>query len=105
MPTATTCCVPGDAPGGSRTGISRVVLTLIGDGVFENSIPLIWESINWALAKVKELPKRDLDVFLNGLLLGGEVDLQSLAPQVQENGGGIFTFDREGLIDVIRINP
>ncbi len=52
----------------------RVVLTLIGGGVFGNPLPLIWRSILWAASECERdndtrsgmaLPERDLDVFVN----------------------------------------
>lgn len=52
----------------------RVVLTLIGGGVFGNPLPLIWRSILWAASECERenetrsgmaLPERDLEVHVN----------------------------------------
>lgn len=76
-----------------RSNERRVVLTLIGGGVFGNPIPLIWESIVWALDEVAGHAAHPLDVVVNGRNLGQEVSLESVVlPQVQRRGGALLAF-------------
>lgn len=46
------------------------MLRLIGGGVFGDSLALIWESTNWALAEVEPVLSCNLDMVLNGRNLG-----------------------------------
>lgn len=48
------------------SGCHTVVLTLIGGGVFGNPIPLIWESIVWAVDELERWCPEGLDVIVNG---------------------------------------
>lgn len=68
----------------------RVVLTLIGGGVFGNPLPLIWESIGWALEQVEPHLQQDLTVIVNGRNLIPEVDEQTVRREVQRRGGEIL---------------
>jgi hypothetical protein len=81
---------------GISLGRMKVVLTLIGGGVFGNPISLIWEAILWALDRVEAILSSDLDVIVNGWSLGMQIDLAQIAPAVRERGGVILIFDRTG---------
>jgi hypothetical protein len=83
-------------------GQRRVVLTLIGGGVFGNPIPLIWDAIRWAAAEVEALLSGDLDVVVNGRNLGGQVPREAILSAVRERGGALLTFARTGLPEVFR---
>jgi len=79
-------------------GRTRVVLTLIGGGVFHNPIMLIWEAILWAFEEVKPFLSHNLEVIVNGYNLGTLIDLDKIVlPAVQDRGGAILSFDSSGL--------
>ncbi len=77
-------------------GRTRVVLTLIGGGVFGNPISLIWEAIQWALCEVEPLLARDLDVVVNGRNLGGSIEKEALVAAVGARGGVLLAFEPGG---------
>jgi hypothetical protein len=83
-------------------GRGRVVLTLIGGGVFGNPLPLIWESIIWALAEVEPLLSSDLDVVVNGRNLGSHVDREILAAAARQRGGVLLDWPRMGAATIHR---
>ncbi len=83
-------------------GRSRVVLTLIGGGVFSNPIPLIWESIQWALNEVEPLLSRDLDVLINGRNLGYYLDRNVILDAVRARGGVVLAFATSGPVEIYR---
>ncbi len=68
-------------------GRTRVVLTLIGGGVFCNPIPLIWNAIEWALREIDSLPVHGLDVVVNARNLGGQIDHETILKAVRARGG------------------
>jgi hypothetical protein len=68
-------------------GRTRVVLTLIGGGVFCNPIPLIWNAIQWALGEIESLPVHALDVVVNGRNLGDQIDHETILKDVRARGG------------------
>jgi len=74
----------------AATGQRRVVLTLIGGGVFGNPLPLIWESIVWALEQVEGQLPQDLTVIVNGRNLIPEVDEETVRAEVSRRGGGLL---------------
>jgi hypothetical protein len=76
-------------------GKSHAVLTLIGGGVFGNPIPLIWESILWAVDYVKPFLHRDLSVVVNGYALGRQVAPRTLYEAAAARGGTLVVF-RDG---------
>lgn len=78
-------------------GKSYVVLTLVGGGVFGNPVPVIWESILWAIDSVRPLLHRDLCVVLNGYNLGHHVPRARLAEAATARGGDLVVFDRTGV--------
>lgn len=83
-------------------GRKRVVLTLIGGGVFQNSINVIWNSIEWALEQVSPILPFDLDVFLNGYNLHRLIDLDEFLPSVRLHHGAILEMSESALVTVRR---
>ena len=80
-------------------GRTRVVLTLIGGGVFGNPIPLIWEAMQWALDEVEPILARDLDVVINSrTMLPREVTLAA----VRARGGALLAFTQRGGAAILR---
>jgi len=77
-------------------GRDRVVLTLIGGGVFGNPIELIWDSIQWALDQAQPLLSRDLDVIVNGREIGARLDHEAILAPVRARGGVMLSFDHSG---------
>lgn len=75
------------------TGRKRVLLTLIGGGVFQNPVSLILEAIEWALDEAEPYLSNDLDVILNGYNIARLLNLSELAPRIRERGGAILRFD------------
>jgi hypothetical protein len=73
---------------------SRVVLTLIGGGVFGNPIPLIWESILWALDQIEPLAHQDLTVIVNGRDLTRHLDRNALQRAAHARGGLLVSWPR-----------
>ncbi len=80
----------------------RVVLTLIGGGVFANPVPLIWDSIIWALAEVEPLLARDLDVVINGRNLGSHIDRDTILAAVRARNGVLLAWPRTGGVAIHR---
>ena len=68
----------------------RAVLTLIGGGVFGNPLPLIWESMVWAVEQVEPYLQQDLTVIVNGRNLIPEVDEETVRAEVSRRGGGLL---------------
>jgi len=84
-------------------GRTRVVLTLIGGGVFGNPQELILEAIEWAIGEIEPLLEMDLEVVVNGYNLGSMVNIDDdVLPLVRNRGGAVARFDRVGLVDVQR---
>jgi O-acetyl-ADP-ribose deacetylase (regulator of RNase III) len=77
-------------------GHSRVVLTLIGGGVFANPIGVIWDAIGWAVDQVGHFLHRDLLVVVNGRNLGEQLPPRELAVAARERGGGVLRLARSG---------
>lgn len=81
----------------------QVVLTLIGGGVFSNPVPLIWESIVWALEQVEPVLAGDIDVIVNGRALGRVLDLDAVVlPAARAREGAVLAFDRSDCVTVRR---
>ena len=78
-------------------GRSKVVLTLIGGGVFGNPIPLIWESIRWAINEFEPLASAEMDVVVNGRNLRDHIRLEDIIPAVRARGGVIVAFGPGGV--------
>ena len=74
----------------------RVVLTLIGGGVFGNPVPLIWESILWAIGEVERFGPEVMDVVVNGRNLGDHLPLEAILPAVRARGGTAVVFGPAG---------
>ncbi|MBN9414306.1 hypothetical protein ABS71_11095 [bacterium SCN 62-11] len=75
----------------------RVVLTLIGGGVFGNPLQLIWESILWALEQVESQLQGDLTVVINGRNLVPEVAEEAVRSEVRRRGGDLLFCYPSGL--------
>lgn len=75
-------------------GKSYVVLTLVGGGVFRNPVPVIWESILWAVDAVRPLLRRDLLVVVNGYNLGRHIPAAELREASAARGGALAVFDQ-----------
>ena len=75
----------------------KVVLTLIGGGVFSNPIPLIWESIRWAVSEVEPLARQDMNVVVNGRNLGDRLRVEDILPAVRASGGVVVVFSPEAV--------
>lgn len=93
----------GTLLGAVATGRRRVVLTLIGGGVFGNPAELIWAAIVEAFDEVARLAPEGLEVYVNGYNLARQIDVERVVlPSVRERGGAIARFDAAGLVDVLR---
>jgi len=68
----------------------RVILTLIGGGVFGNPLPLIWESILWAIDQVTPHLRGDLTVIVNGRTLIPHVSAEEARAQARARGGELL---------------
>ncbi|MGM0386008.1 MAG: hypothetical protein ACQERF_08530 [Actinomycetota bacterium] len=69
-------------------GRTRVLLTMIGGGVFGNPHPLIVEAVLWAVEELAGMGAGPLDVVLNSFHLDPEVDRSLLAKECENRGGG-----------------
>jgi hypothetical protein len=74
----------------------RVVLTLIGGGVFGNPPHLIWDAITWALDQVAPLAPRDLTVVVNGRDIGRRIDAAVLLGTIRARNGMLLSWPRSG---------
>jgi hypothetical protein len=83
-------------------GKSRVVLTLIGGGVFGNPIEVIWGAIQWAMGQVDPILSSDLDVIVNGRNLGERLSRETILAPVRARGGVMLAFDGSGRAGVLR---
>lgn len=83
-------------------GKARVVLTLIGGGVFSNPVKVIWEAIQVALTEVEPLLARDLDVIVNGRDLLSRLPREEVLGAVRARGGAALVFDRLGAASIDR---
>jgi hypothetical protein len=79
----------GTILGAAATGARRVVMTLIGGGVFGNPTEVIWEAIAWAADEAARLGAA-LDVVVNGRNLGQQVDRARLVADTQRRGGAVI---------------
>lgn len=77
-------------------GMRRVVLTLIGGGVFQNPVPLIWEAVCWAADQVVPLLHDELSIVLNGRELSHHVPMAELLRETGARDGGVLVLERGG---------
>lgn len=77
-------------------GKRRVVLTLIGGGVFANPIRTIWDAIQWASDQVVPFLHGDLSIIVNGRNLSEEVPEGELHAAARTRDGDLVRFDRSG---------
>jgi hypothetical protein len=75
---------------------ARVVLTLIGGGVFGNAIEVIWQALTWALDQVAPLATRGLVVVLNGRDLGRRMERSLLLHAIRARDGVLLSWPRGG---------
>jgi hypothetical protein len=81
----------------------RVVLTLIGGGVFQNAIEDIWAALCWAIDEARPLLTHDMDVVVNGRNLGTLIDLDAqVLPDIRARDGALLAFDNAGLVTIRR---
>jgi len=73
-----------------QRGRPRVVLTMIGGGVFGNPRQLIWEAISWALNESDPLISAPLDVVVNLRTGLNGIKSDELMTQVKERGGSVL---------------
>jgi len=78
-------------------GKTHVCLTMIGGGVFGNPREIIFDSILWALDRVRPVLWRDMLVALNGYHLGPSFDERALARAAAQRGGALVRFDPAGV--------
>lgn len=83
----------GTLLGAAASGAERVVLTLIGGGVFGNPVGLIWEAICAAVDEAGTLGA-NLDVYVNGRNLGKDVPWAKLSADTEARGGAVLVTDR-----------
>lgn len=86
----------GTLAAAAALGRDRVILTLIGGGVFANPHPIIWESIVWATDQVCQLVHRDLTVIVNGRTLADEIAPSELRRAALDRGGGVISLPSDG---------
>jgi hypothetical protein len=75
-------------------GVERVVLTMIGGGVFANPMHVIWDAILWAADQVRPVLRRDLTAVVNGRSLGDALPPHQLRAAVQQRGGALIRLQR-----------
>jgi hypothetical protein len=78
-------------------GKSYAVLTLIGGGVFGNPVPIIWQSILWAVDLVRPLLHRDLCVIVNGYALGPPMSAREVFEDAAARGGTMVVFGEDSV--------
>ena len=86
----------GTLLGAASLGQRRVVLTLIGGGVFGNPLPLIWDSILWACGEVIPWLAHDLTVIVNGRNLSGGVPLDQVRASTRQREGDLILCSPNG---------
>ena len=77
-------------------GKRRVVLTLIGGGVFANPTQIIWDAILWAADQIVPFLHAELSIIVNGRNLGQEVPEAQLRDAACARGGGLVRCERSG---------
>lgn len=83
-------------------GRSRVVLTLIGGGVFGNPVEVIWEAITWALDRARNYTGRDLTVVVNGRDIAQQVGEDLLLQAVRKHCGLLLSWRRGAKPTLVR---
>lgn len=76
------------------SGKTKVVLTLIGGGVFRNPATWIWEAIEWAIEQAAPLLSEDLEVIVNARDLSLRLPRERILAPVRAYGGAMVVFDR-----------
>lgn len=70
----------------------KVVLTMIGGGVFGNPVRLIWDSICQAIDEIEPRVADTMDVVVNGRDLSRHIAIDDLLPAVRARNGAIVSF-------------
>jgi hypothetical protein len=78
-------------------GKAYAILTLIGGGVFGNPIPIVWQSILWAVDLVQPLLHRDLCVIVNGYSLGQRISAGTLFEDAAARGGTMIVYGEDSV--------
>jgi uncharacterized protein (DUF697 family) len=77
-------------------GKRRVVLTLIGGGVFANPIDAIRDAMLWAADRIAAYLHADLSIIVNSRTLSQELPLRDLQTAAQARGGDLIRFGPNG---------
>ena len=75
-------------------GKDRVVLTLIGGGVFANPMTVIWDAVLWAVDQIRDVLHRDLTVVVNGRTLSEQIPSAQLRAAAVARGGALIRVAR-----------
>lgn len=75
-------------------GQRRVVLTLIGGGVFANPAPLIWDAIFWSLDELARVLPSSLEVVVNARTAIERTRLDEVRRRVEVSGGAFIDVER-----------
>jgi len=75
-------------------GKRAVVLTLIGGGVFQNPVALIWDAIVWAIETVNQHCPSDLDVVVNGRTLARMMPGEAILEATRAHHGAYILLQR-----------
>jgi hypothetical protein len=75
-----------------------VVLTLIGGGVFGNPIPLIWESILWAVDELEVISAAPLEVVVNARQLPRSMSRFEVQRAAQRRGGSYIELAPDAVV-------
>ena len=92
----------GTLLGAGSLGCRRVVLTLIGGGVFANPLPLILDAIDWAVTEASAVLPQPTDIVVNGWTLCEQVGVDAVLPLARAHGGAVFHLGRSGSVHVRR---
>ena len=74
----------------AATGQKYAALTLLGGGVFGNPLPLIWDSILWAVDQVQKYLAHDLLVLVNTRTLAQTIPTTQLRQAALARGGDLL---------------
>lgn len=78
-------------------GKRRVVLTLIGGGVFANPIETIWDALTWATDQIEPYLHTDLSIIVNGYSIGTQLRPAQLRGDARLRRGDLLRFSPQGV--------
>jgi hypothetical protein len=84
------------------SGRTRVVLTLIGGGVFANPMGLIWDAITWACDEVLPYLDQDLKVVVNGRSMDSSIPHATLLSELRKRDGLLLLWPQGQTPRIIR---